>query len=343
MLRTLKFLLPAAALVLSAACGSGTENGPGDGSANPPTAAFPVTVEHKYGSTTVERAPERVVTVGLSDQDAVLALGVMPVGTTEWLGEYPGAIGPWAQDKIAGRELPTVMKDTGTGPSAEKIASLRPDVIFALYSGLTKEQYTTLSKIAPVVAQPGDVADYAIAWPQLTRTVGKVLGKADEAEKLVNGAEDALKKAAVANPSFKGAKALMATPYEGVFVYGGDDPRSQVLTALGFTLPDGLKEAVGDEFGANISEERTDLLDNDVTVWLVGAGDEDGAKLHKNKAYANQRVVKEGREVLIVESSDYGNSISFVSVLSIPYFVERLVPQLAAAIDGDPNTEVPRS
>jgi iron-siderophore transport system substrate-binding protein len=62
--------------------------------------AFPVTIEHKYGTTEIAEPPERVVTVGLTDQDAVLALGVVPVGTTEWYGEHPSAIWPWAQDEL---------------------------------------------------------------------------------------------------------------------------------------------------------------------------------------------------------------------------------------------------
>src|SRR5262245_63429953 len=40
--------------------------------------AFPVTIEHKYGSTTIEEEPERVAVVGLTEQDALLALGVVP-------------------------------------------------------------------------------------------------------------------------------------------------------------------------------------------------------------------------------------------------------------------------
>ena len=64
------------------------------------TFAQPVTIEHKYGSTTVSEAPTRVVTVGLVEQDALLALGVVPVGTTEWYGEQPGALWPWAQAEL---------------------------------------------------------------------------------------------------------------------------------------------------------------------------------------------------------------------------------------------------
>lgn len=49
--------------------------------------SFPVTIEHKHGSTTILQAPERVVLVGLNEQDAMLALGVVPVASSEWYGE----------------------------------------------------------------------------------------------------------------------------------------------------------------------------------------------------------------------------------------------------------------
>src|SRR5262245_31240141 len=38
--------------------------------------AFPVTIEHKYGSTEITQRPERIVTVGLTDHDALLALRI---------------------------------------------------------------------------------------------------------------------------------------------------------------------------------------------------------------------------------------------------------------------------
>ncbi len=65
------------------------------------------------------------------------------------------------------------------------------------------------------------------------------------------------------NPTFKGATGLMAMNYEGSFVYGEQDPRSRLLTSLGFKLPDDLAAVTGDQFGVNISKERTDLLDTD--------------------------------------------------------------------------------
>jgi iron complex transport system substrate-binding protein len=75
-------------------------------------------------------------------------------------------------------------------------------------------------------------------------------------------------------------------------------------------------------------------------VWIVSDVAKDEAKLNKDALYADLNVAKQDREVFVPETSDYGNSVSFVSVLSLPYMLERLVPQLAAAVDGDTATKV---
>ncbi|NGO07741.1 iron-siderophore ABC transporter substrate-binding protein [Streptomyces sp. HC44] len=322
------------------ACGSGDDSEAAADKTDSANGAFPVSIAHKYGSTSIKAEPKRIVTVGLTDQDAVLALGKVPVGTTEWLGGYKGAIGPWAADKLGGAKTPTVLKDTGTGPQTEKIAALKPDLILAVYGGLTKQQYETLSKFAPVVAQPKEYNDFGVPWQQQTEIIGKALGQEAKAKSLVEGVDADFKAAAKENPDFAGASAVMATPYEGMFVFGSQDPRSRLLTDLGFKLPADLDKVIGDEFGANISKERTDLLDTDALVWIVSDVAKDEAKLNKNALYADLKVAKEDREVFVKEASDYGNSVSFVTVLSLPYMLDRLVPQLAAAVDGDTATKV---
>ncbi|MFE4667104.1 iron-siderophore ABC transporter substrate-binding protein [Streptomyces sp. NPDC056716] len=336
-------LASATLLFATAACGGDDDSGSDSaatGTEGSSSGAFPVTLDHKYGSTTIESEPQRIVTVGLTDQDSVLALGEVPVGTTEWLGGYDGAVGPWAADKLTGAETPTVLTDTGTGPQVEKIAALDPDLILAVYGGLTEEQYESLSKFAPVVAQPKQYNDYGVPWQEQTEIIGKALGKEDEAAAAVKTTEDAISSAAAENPEFKGASAVVATPYEGMFVFGSQDPRSHLLGDLGFSLPADLDEVIGDQFGANISEERTDLLDQDAVVWQVTDVTKDPGTLHENASYKDLNVVKQGREVFVSESSDYGNALSMGTVLSLPYVVERLVPQLAAAVDGDVDTKV---
>lgn len=298
--------------------------------------AFPVSIEHKYGSTEITKQPERIVTVGLTEQDALLALGIVPVGTTEWFGEYPGAIWPWAQEALGDAPIPELVGDAAA-INFEKLSALKPDLILALYAGLTQEQYDILAQIAPTVAQPAAYVDYGIPWQELTRTVGLTVGQAEQADQLVKEVEARFEQALAEHPEFDGASSIVATPYEGIWVYAGEDVRGRFLNALGFKLPEGLTEITGDEFGGNLSFERADLLDVDVIIWLDA--DEAQGPLG-GPVYQNLAVHTEGREVHLDSYDDpLGGATSFVSVLSLPFLLDGLVPQLAAALDKLPDSE----
>ena len=88
--------------------------------------AFPVSIEHKFGTTVVEEPPERVVTVGFNDQDFALALGVTPVGVRQFQGGIDITKRPWAQDELAGADPQLIGAED---LEFEKIAALRPDLI----------------------------------------------------------------------------------------------------------------------------------------------------------------------------------------------------------------------
>jgi iron complex transport system substrate-binding protein len=115
-------LLAVVSFVLSS-CGSGSDEPAAESgaAASSEAGAFPVSIKNKFGTAEIETAPKRVVSVGLIEQDALLALDVAPVGTTEWFGERPGALFPWAEDKLGDRPLPTVLRDKD-GIQFEKIA-----------------------------------------------------------------------------------------------------------------------------------------------------------------------------------------------------------------------------
>lgn len=290
---------------------------------------FPITIEHKYGSTSIAERPERVVTVGLTDHDALLALDIVPVGTSEWFGDYPGSVWPWAQDRLHG-VIPEAVG--GEAIAFERIAALQPDLILALYSGLKQEEYDLLTQIAPTVAQPAAYADYGIPWQELTITAGKAVGQEKRAQALVTEVEAKLAQVRANHPQFEGATAVVATPYQGIWVYGPEDVRGRMLTALGFVLPEGLAEVTGTEFGGNLSMERADLLDVDVIIWL---DPEDAEGELGGPVYQTLPVHTEGREVFVDSYNDpLGGATSFVSVLSIPFLLDGLVPQLAEALDG---------
>ena len=326
-----------------AACGSESSDSGSDSKASagaaPEESAFPVTIKHKYGETTIEKAPKRVVCVGLLEQDTLMALGTVPVGITYWFGdEKLQGVYPWAQEFLGDAELPTVLKDTD-GVEFEKIAGLAPDLIIGQYSGLTEQDYKKLTDLGvPVVAQSGDYADYGIPWAEATLTIGTAIGKPKAAQELIDTVTKRIADEAAAHPEFKGQTAGVVTPYEGLFLYGPEDPRSRMLIDLGFDLPTLITEAEDSEFGVSVSAERTaDLDDIGVAVWL---------DLQTDKAvqgiFEGTTAYDEGRWVDIGEKDgSYYVAHSFVTPLSIPYLLERYVPQLAAAADGDPKTEPP--
>lgn len=322
------------------ACGTGAEKPGGKQGADAENRAFPVTVEHKYGSTTIEESPRRVVTVGYTDQDALLALGLAPVGTMKWAdGDLPGAIGEWARGHLGDSPLPEVLDDSA-GVPFERVAALQPDLVLGLYAGLSQNDYDTLSRIAPTVVGTDHYPDYGIPWQDLTTTVGRAVGKPGEARGLVEDLEQRIADVRTKHPAFEGASAMVATTHDGYFLYGEVDPRTQFMQQVGFRYPDSARKLIGDRFGANLSAERTDVLDQDVVVWIVDDSGKGSAALDNDAVYQQRRVAREEREIRIQTGSPYGQAFSFASVLSLPFVLERLVPQLVAALDGDPGTRV---
>lgn len=87
---------------------------------------FPVTINHKFGTTIIPREPSRVVTIGYSEQDAVLALGVKPVAVRDWFGDQPYAVWPWAREAL-GDAQPQVLRMPFGELDYEAIAVLQRD------------------------------------------------------------------------------------------------------------------------------------------------------------------------------------------------------------------------
>src|SRR3546814_11095437 len=84
--------------------------------------AFPVSVDHAYGATIIEAAPQRVVTWGWGTQDAVLALGVVPVGipSMTYGGDGEGLLA-WTRAAIeqSGQPMPEIL-DIGRASCGER-------------------------------------------------------------------------------------------------------------------------------------------------------------------------------------------------------------------------------
>jgi iron complex transport system substrate-binding protein len=105
------------------------------------------------------------------------------------------------------------------------------------------------------------------------------------------------------------------------------------MTSLGFELPEDIAELAGDLDGAELSDERMDLLDRDLIVWNVGVDPGLRAEIEGKPLYPRLDAVREGRE-LFIEDPLVSGALTWSTVLSLPYAIEHLVPQLAEVVEG---------
>lgn len=290
-------------------------------------AGFPVTVEHKYGTTTVEAAPQRIVTVGLTEQDTLFALGLAPIAATEWYGERPHTIWPWAEQAAAGAK-PEVLSNAD-GLQFERIGALAPDLIIGTNAGLSSADYGRLSEFAPTIANRGGFeSDYFEPWTVQTELIGHAVGKAAETQQLITDLRDRFTKTAADHPEFAGKKAvfLQAPYYEGKAIAYQDGLSTAFLTDLGFVIPPEINEYASEGGQAQLPVEKLDVLDvADVLVWAT-EDDKARAELARNELFGRLRAVREGHSVYT--GGVLAAAIYFATVLSLPYVLDTLVPLL---------------
>lgn len=292
--------------------------------------AFPATVEHKYGTTTIKAAPQRIVIVGFTEQDALLALGIAPIATTTatWSGDAEFNIYPWAKDKL-GDAKPAVL-DSTEGLQYEQIKALKPDLILGTNAGLSKDDYAELSKIAPTIANSGAYdSDWYEPWDTQTEMIGEAVGKVPEAKQLIADLNQRFADAQAAHPTFQGVTAaFVQAPYtDGSVIAWPAGLSSDFLSDLGFVIPTSLDKFVDDAVAqAQIPAEDTKVL-NDATILVWGNEDaEDEADIRADKVLSQLDAMKAGRAVFTGETVT--SAIYFGSILSIPYVLDALIPKL---------------
>ena len=317
----------AAAAGLLAACGDDSGDSPSTGGSSAATGgAFPATVTHQFGTTTVEEAPKSVVSLGWADADVLLALGVVPAGILDWFQAWPQGVGPWAQPRLNGA-TPQVLK--GPEINFETVATLRPDLITFTKSDNVKASWDQLEKLAPTLSGPAGTQPYGTTLKDQTVLIAQALGRASEGEALVAANDKALADAKAANPEFGGKTVCVAAAFGGQYgAYTRGDGRVQFMEALGFTNSPKIEDLKPANFYAEVSKERVSLLDADLTVVFgLGAADE-----LKNDTVLNSIPAAKAGRLLIISDADLVNAFSTNSVLSTPYTLEKVVPLVKAAL-----------
>ncbi|MFJ2091385.1 iron-siderophore ABC transporter substrate-binding protein [Streptomyces sp. NPDC087901] len=336
--RRLAATVSAAALGIGllAGCGSDSTDDTDKASGKAPAAAsgaFPVTVEHAFGSTKITKAPQRVVSVGYTDDQAILALGIKPVGMVD---QYENPAGkspdintqwPWVKDKWGDTRPEVIMKNGDQGPNYEKIAALRPDLIIAVYSEVDQAAYDKLSKIAPTVGRTkAEKEPFSGPWQDNAVHIAKALGKESEGTALVKGIQDRLDAAAKAHPEFAKQTAVALSWYEkSVAPFTTTDVRGRLVTGIGYKGATEIDKIAGGSFYTKLSPERMDLVDVDRIFVINDKADQEAMK--KSELFGNLKAVKEGRVSYMLDSEGpaVGAAMSQGTLLSLPYAIDELV------------------
>lgn len=324
--------LMAIALVLSA-CGSQTSDGDADESSG--DGAFPVTIKHAFGKTTIKDTPERVVTIGTGSTGTAIALGNTPVGTDEyeWGADESGHL-PWVREAVeeAGDELPEQFTG-GTELDIEAVLKLDPDVILAPWSGITKKQYELLSDFAPTVAYPNK--PWTTDWKTQMTMIGKALGKEKQAKAEIDKITKRLKKVGDENPEFsEHTFAYIYTDGPGTLgVYMPTEQRVEMLTMMGLKVAPEIKDLPRDD-GADwklIGLENADKLDDADLVFTWYANDKARKDVTSQPLYAQIPAIERDT---VVTSNDHSfvTASSIINPLTVPWSVDRYVPKIKKAI-----------
>jgi len=311
---------------------SSDDDTPAANDAGSDTTAFPVTIAQKEGEVTIDERPERIVALDFASADAAIALGFVPVGMAE-VSYVEGGVMEWTKAAL-GDSKPEIFF-TDDGFPFEAIARLDPDVILAVNTFPDiAEHWDELNAIAPVVGHVE--AAFVDPWQQGVAQIGKALGRSAEAQQLVADVESSIAEARAAHPEFA-AKTVSYFRYlgaDGLYVISTNQDFSiKFLTELGFKgVTDTVTTMGAGQRRVLVSPERYADLEADLVIGTASVGLEGMDELARHPVFATLPAIARGAYLPI----PVGPSTSMVqpSVLSLPFALDELVPQMATALAG---------
>ena len=212
----------------------------------------------------------------------------------------------------------------------------QPDVILATYSGLTQEDYDTLSEIAPTIAYPN--GPWETSWRDMIKLSSQALGQAAQGDELIASIDQQMKDEAAKYPQLADKKTMFLTHVDTsdlskVSFYTDKDTRAQFFTDLGLGTPGSIAKASAatDEFSKEVSAETVDTFD-DVEL-IVTYGDDKLLKtLKEDPILSKMPAVASGAIVALDGTSEVGTAAN-PTPLAISYVLADYVKMLADAAD----------
>lgn len=324
--------------------------------------------------TVIPAEPKRVVVLGMREQDTMTAFGLRPLTIRNYFGAaVPWTSFPWLNDFQRGGQYEVLYpptRDSKTGQLStvddgpvlangfaqasntperkevfdyERIKALNPDLIVAMFAGVVLEDYQKLSEIAPTITMvSSDSKDYFSSWQEEMLVLGKIVGRPTYAIDMVAKTRQLFIDAIAAHPELKGASVALAAPGPNgqIRIMNPYAEMSRFFTSLGMEFPSRIEAATRytgvsrKMYGIETTTGNLNFLDGvDALVWIVGHdGREAMDKIKKTSAYQNMRVVKNKRVLEL--GPDEAEAIYYSSATSIPWALEKIVPQLVGIL-GD--------
>lgn len=331
----------AALAAVLAACSSEGSSAPGSGGSDGGTGGGgPTTIEHAFGTTEIPEQIDVVTTVAWANHEVPLALGVVPAGmaAANFGDDDSDGMLPWVEAKLEelGAE-PPVLFDESDGIDFEGVADTAPSVILAAYSGLTQEDYDTLTEIAPTIPFP-EVA-WGTSWRDMITANASGMGRAEDGAALIEELEGEIEEAVAKHPAIAGKSVMFLTHVDTtdlstVNFYTAHDTRTMFFEDLGMTIAKSVQDASAqtEEFSSSVSAEQADVFD-DVEI-IVTYGDESLVEALKGDPLLSQMpAVANGAVVHLPGDSPLGTAAN-PTPLAISYILEEYLVELERAANA---------
>lgn len=279
----LLMLTIALAAVLSG-CASKDKEEPKAPAAGGGQAEQPYTVKHAMEETTIPKTPKRVVILTNEGTEALLALGVKPVGAVKsWTGN------PWYDHIKADMEGVKVVGDEHQ-PNLEEIAALKPDLIIG--NKMRQEKvYEQLKKIAPTIFSQ----ELRGEWKNNFKLYAEALNKKAEGDKVIADFDKRVEDfKAKAGDKLKQKVSVVRFMPDKVRIYYNDTFSGIIFKQIGIARPDVQNK---DAFADDVSKERIPDMEGDLLFYFTyETGDGKATKTEeewlKDPLWNNLNVVK---------------------------------------------------
>lgn len=282
-----------------------------------------MTITHLFGETVIKEPPKRVVSAGYTEQDDLLAVGVVPIAVTNWIGDQPFAVWPWAAPKLGGAQ--PVVLNLDNGIPVDQIAGLKPDLIVAVNAGLDSDTYQKLSAIAPTIAQSGGDAFFE-PWKDQAKAVGQAVFQAGQMKSLIDAVDQKFTDIGKKNGQWTGKKALLmqGALWQGTIVATAAGWRTDFLNQMGLVIADSIKPFASGQRAVIPRDHIKAVLDSaDVVIWTTQNPDDQKALL-ADPEVAGAQATTQNRHVFTTK--DQAGAIAFASPLSYPLVADQLPP-----------------